>query len=177
MKQYWVERFALHGEAFTDHLGKTKAENDKYRTQRLNFLKKHVKTKKKMVDYGCGIQPYRELAPHYIGVDIVPGHPETLVLKSDRITDEKIKGSHLFCSNVLQHCENFEAVVESWTKIEGLKAITIYEWTNGETTQPHCFSRTPEEYKSVIEKYFSFPHTADHSHKVHGEEFSLIMYG
>ena len=177
MKQYWTERFATQGEVFSDHMGKTKTENDKTRSKRLNFFKKYITTKKKMVDYGCGVQHYRELATHYVGVDVVQAHPDTVVLKGEFITDEKIRGSHLFCSNVLQHCENFEAVVESWTKIEGLKAITIYEWTNGVTTQPHCFSRTPEEYKAVIEKYFSFLHTADHYHKVEGEEYTLIMYG
>lgn len=175
---YWTTRFKDFGESYTGHQGMTDEENAKIYADRLKWMKPKLKKQSDLhtIDFGSGVEKYRPLFKYYVGVDVVQATQDTVVIPDGLLYP--VEADHIFCANVLQHHDDKSAanVVKSWVNAEGLKFVTLYEWTGGVKTQTHCWTRTVDEYNKLISSHFEIKDIKVSSHEVHGEKFSLIRY-
>lgn len=145
----------------------------------------------RLMDFGCGRKPYRNLFTHvtdYIGVDIEQtGHDHTNS-QIDVFYDGKVLPfsadtfDAVFCSEVLEHVFNIEEVLPELSRVlkkDGQILITVpFCWNEHEI--PYDFGRyTSFGIKHLLEKHgFSIIeiHKSGHFSQVISQLLSLYVY-
>ena len=120
--------------------------------------------KGKLLDFGCGRKPYKDLfynVSEYIGVDIeVSGHPH-IISQVDVFYDGKtlpFPDNHfdgIFCSEVVEHLFNREEIITELYRVlkkDGIGLFTFpFSWPEHE--KPYDFARyTTFASKTIFEK-------------------------
>jgi SAM-dependent methyltransferase len=125
-----------------------------------------VKQSGKLLDFGCGRKPYRNLFPNvaeYIGVDIEQqtGHDHTnsqvdVFYDGKTIPFEKNVFDSIFCSEVLEHVFNIDDIIPELNRVlkkDGQLLLTVpFCWNEHEV--PYDFGRyTSFGIKHLLEKH------------------------
>lgn len=89
------------------------------RKEELDLIRYFVSlgTKSKIVDYGCGLAPYKFVCPEdWYGVDIHNGENVDLVVVENDFSEIRMAYSHLICTSVLEHVTDLEMFVRNFEK-------------------------------------------------------------
>lgn len=125
--------------------------------------KNAVKLKGKLLDFGCGRKPYRNLfnVDEYIGLDIeVSGHDHKesevdVYYDGKEIPFNAETFDALFCSEVLEHVFNIDEVLAEIHRVlkKGGKGLFTIPMAWGEHEQPYDFARyTSFGIKAIFER-------------------------
>lgn len=191
VKEYWDNRYAKQGFNTTGFIGHNSEENKKCYAERIEFLKplihKHDKWDSLILDYGCGVGWYfdmlYDLYGYYVGYDVnewavrycIDEHLESAnVLNIDFVLDEPNDCDTLFTATVLQHNSNAE-VSRILNKYKEAETFLLYEFT-GVTNAPHMAERSVNDYAKLVARSANKKLIEEHTHNVHGEQHSLMIF-
>lgn len=118
----------------------------------------------RLIDFGCGRKPYRNLfqVDEYIGIDIeVSGHNHEesevdVFYDGKTVPFDDNNFDALFCSEVIEHVFNVDEVLPEMHRVlkPGAKALFTIPLAWGEHEQPFDFARyTSFGIKSILERH------------------------
>lgn len=196
VKEYWDNRYSKQKELTTGFIGHNAEQNEQCYQERCKFMAGYIwpyTQKKSVLDYGCGVgwyfpmlKPYEnsEIDPKsYIGYDInewavrycIDKHLDDVTLfNTDFVLDEPLSCEVLFTATVLQH--NTDSEVERiLTKYQDAETFILYEFT-GVTNAKHMAQRGVNGYKELVYLTSGKVLKECHTHEVHSEEHTLMIF-
>lgn len=191
VKEYWDNRYAKQGFNTTGFVGHNAEENKKCYAERIDFLEplveKYLEYGNSVLDYGCGVGWYYSMINQYcrgyIGYDVnlwalshcIQNYINVdSVLTTDFVKEEPLSCEVLFTATVLQHNTDAE-VGRILSKYKDAETFMLYEFT-GVTSAPHMAQRSVNDYAKLVAKSANKKLVEDHSHIVHGENHTLMIF-
>ena len=126
-----------------------------------NILKTIRRKKLKVIDYGCGNKPYRNLFPSnsdYIGLDIFPGNQVDILIKpNDRFKLKKKIADIVLSTQVIHKLESFDIYFKNIRHImrdDGILIITSHgNWTYHPMGSGDYYRFTQDGLRSILRNY------------------------
>lgn len=191
IKEYWDNRYAKQGFNTTGFIGHNSEENKKCYSKRVDFLEplvdKYLEYGNSVLDYGCGVGWYysmiKQYSRMYIGYDVslwalsycIQNYINVdSVLTTDFVKEEPSSCQVLFTATVLQHNSNAE-VSRILSKYKEAETFLLYEFT-GKTTAQHMAQRGINGYEYLVNETTGKVLIEAHSHIVHNQEHTLMIF-
>ena len=195
VKEYWDNRYSKQGELTTGYIGHNAEQNEQCYQERKGFIMPIVDKyigNKTVLDYGCGVGQYFEvfrpynvghLSNGYIGYDInewairycIDKYLDDVTLfNTDFVLDEPLSCEVLFTATVLQHNTDTE-VDRILSRYQDAETFMLYEFT-GVTNAPHMAERSVNDYAKLVARSANKKLIEEHTHNVHGEQHSLMIF-
>lgn len=192
IKEYWDNRYAKQGELTTGFCGHNADQNDKCYAERIEFMQPIINWKldpELILDYGCGVGRYFPMLEgygNYYGYDVNKWaisicndklsclNKEHLDFENVFSNKEPLSCTTLFTATVLQHNTDKE-VGRILSKYKEAETFILYEFT-GETKASHMAQRTVNDYAQIVARCANKKLIEEHSHIVHGENHTLMIF-
>jgi len=133
-----------------------------------------------ILDVGCGQSAYKHLLPEtakYFGIDIVAAekfdyqNPDITPFNGEDIPFESERFNGLICTEVLEHVQNYQKLVDEMHRVmrKGARGIVTIPWSARYHYIPYDFFRyTPSSLKSMFKDF------AEVQIKSRGTDYSTI---
>lgn len=189
--EYWSRRYQKQNTNAVGFAGRPEPEQRRILSEKQEFIRPHLVSDAMTIDYGCGIGAMAPMFEpgRYAGYDITPEFL-TVARKNNSAhaffqlhdpaggTEFEFKPfGQFFTSNVLQHNED-STVADLFAAVSRRQAdgffFVLYENTHPARDSGHMRFRRPQEYLALVGDSFKVKTFEFVSHRVHGEEHSLI---
>jgi len=191
IEEYWEKRSSIHQEKSVGFQNAPLKEQEEHYKQRYEWIIPNIPLDLKTLDYGCGTGRYSQFfdKTKYLGMDISENLLEIAKRNNPQHSYHKLKSpipeetgfipEMFFTATVLQHnCD--EVVLAILERLAAMLKrdkvlLCLYENTSKKKGDGHICFRSVKKYVELIKKIFEVIKYEARTHRIHGEEHSLIL--